>query len=142
MPQNLSAQFVCSSPKVLDFNEKRLHWESVVCDWNVQEHASNSIQHSIQQIAFLQSRTSLDLDETLNCDCYRGHNNLDNSTPAQPTFRKFFCGHGHFLHLQKLINSKSYLILRLLQNSKIYNLSKQWLCLSNSNQWAQNKGQH
>ena len=30
MPQNLSAQFVCSSPKVLDFNEKRLYWASVV----------------------------------------------------------------------------------------------------------------
>ena len=32
MPQNLSAQFVCPSPKVLDFNEKRLHWASVVRD--------------------------------------------------------------------------------------------------------------
>ena len=30
MQQNLSAKFVCSSPKVLDFNEKRLHWVSVV----------------------------------------------------------------------------------------------------------------
>jgi hypothetical protein len=30
MPQNLSAQFVCPSPKVLDFNEKRLHWAYVV----------------------------------------------------------------------------------------------------------------
>jgi hypothetical protein len=30
MPQNLSAKFVCPSPKVLDFNEKRLHWASVV----------------------------------------------------------------------------------------------------------------
>ena len=30
MPQNLSAQFVCTSPKVLDFNEKTLHWASVV----------------------------------------------------------------------------------------------------------------
>ena len=30
MPQNLSTQFVCLSPNVLDFNEKRLHWESVV----------------------------------------------------------------------------------------------------------------
>ena len=30
MLQNLSAQFVCPSPKVLDFNEKRLHWASVV----------------------------------------------------------------------------------------------------------------
>ena len=30
MSQNLSAQFVCPIPKVLDFNEKRLHWASVV----------------------------------------------------------------------------------------------------------------
>ena len=30
MSQNLSAQFVCPSPKVLDVNEKRLHWVSVV----------------------------------------------------------------------------------------------------------------
>ena len=30
MLQNLSAQFVCPSPKVLNFNEKRLHWASVV----------------------------------------------------------------------------------------------------------------
>ena len=30
MPQNLSAQFVCPSPKVWDFDEKRLHWASVV----------------------------------------------------------------------------------------------------------------
>ena len=29
-PQNLSAQFVCLSPKVLDFNERRLYWVSVV----------------------------------------------------------------------------------------------------------------
>ena len=29
MPQNLSAQFVCPIPKVLDFNEKRLRWASV-----------------------------------------------------------------------------------------------------------------
>ena len=30
-PQNLFAQFVCPSPKVLDFNGKRLHWASVIC---------------------------------------------------------------------------------------------------------------
>ena len=30
MPQNLSAQFVYPSPKVLDFNVIRLHWASVV----------------------------------------------------------------------------------------------------------------
>ena len=27
------SQFVCPSPKVLDFNEKRLHWASVVRDF-------------------------------------------------------------------------------------------------------------
>ena len=30
MPQNVSAQIVCPSPKVWDFGEKRLHWASVV----------------------------------------------------------------------------------------------------------------
>ena len=30
MTQNLSAQFACPSPKVWDFDEKRLHWASVV----------------------------------------------------------------------------------------------------------------
>ena len=30
MPQNLSAQFFCPSPKFLDFNERRLHWTSIV----------------------------------------------------------------------------------------------------------------
>ena len=29
MPQNLSAQIVCPSPKVWDFDEKRLHWVSI-----------------------------------------------------------------------------------------------------------------
>ena len=30
MPQNLSAQIVCLSPKVWDFDEKRFHWASLV----------------------------------------------------------------------------------------------------------------
>ena len=30
MPQNLSAQIVCPSPIIWDFDEKRLHWASVV----------------------------------------------------------------------------------------------------------------
>jgi hypothetical protein len=34
MPQNLSAQFVCPSPKVLDFNEKKFHWASIVREKN------------------------------------------------------------------------------------------------------------
>ena len=32
MPWNLFAQFVYPSPKVLDVNEKRLHWASVIRD--------------------------------------------------------------------------------------------------------------
>ena len=39
MPHSLSAQFVSPRPKVLDFNEIRLHWASVVhvlkCSWHV-----------------------------------------------------------------------------------------------------------
>ena len=34
LPQNSSAQIVCSSPKVWDFPEKRLLWASVVRDLN------------------------------------------------------------------------------------------------------------
>ena len=30
LPHNLSAKFVCPSPKILDVNGKRLHWASVV----------------------------------------------------------------------------------------------------------------
>ena len=32
MPHNLSAWIVCSSPNIWDFDEKRLHWASVVRD--------------------------------------------------------------------------------------------------------------
>ena len=36
IPQNLSAQIVWPSPKVWDFDEKRLHWASVVrSPWSV-----------------------------------------------------------------------------------------------------------
>ena len=45
MPQNLSAKFECPSPKVLDFNEKRLQWTSVVRGWifSVQRFLSYSV---------------------------------------------------------------------------------------------------
>ena len=33
-PNAPNAQIVCSSPKVRDFDEKRLHWASVVRDCN------------------------------------------------------------------------------------------------------------
>ena len=32
IPQNLSAKFVCPSPKLWDFDETRLHWVSVIRD--------------------------------------------------------------------------------------------------------------
>ena len=32
MPRNLCSQFVCPSPKVLYFDEKMLHWASIVRD--------------------------------------------------------------------------------------------------------------
>jgi hypothetical protein len=35
--QHLSAQIVCSSPKVLDFDEKRLHWASVVRELGIKK---------------------------------------------------------------------------------------------------------
>ena len=37
MPQNLSAPIAYPSPKVWDFDEKRLHWASVVrgCPFNI-----------------------------------------------------------------------------------------------------------
>ena len=41
MPQKLSAQFVCHSPKVLDVNEKRLHWASV--DRGGENHYNSSV---------------------------------------------------------------------------------------------------
>ena len=40
MPQNLSSQFVCPSPQVLDFNENKLHSASVV---RVLEHYLNGL---------------------------------------------------------------------------------------------------
>ena len=40
MPQNVYAQIVCPRPKVWDFDEKRLHWASVV---RVQRNKASSI---------------------------------------------------------------------------------------------------
>ena len=53
MPKNLSAQFVCPSPKVLDFNEKRLHWVSVVRGLN-EKYVKN-----IKKFVMLESRNHI-----------------------------------------------------------------------------------
>ena len=44
MPQNLSAQIVCPSQKDQDFDEKSLHWVSVVCDINHMVVESSTVQ--------------------------------------------------------------------------------------------------
>ena len=33
--QGNAPELICPSPKVLDFNEKRLHWASVVREWHI-----------------------------------------------------------------------------------------------------------
>ena len=43
MSQNLSAQFVYPSPKVLDFNKKRVHWASVV---RVSKHLNANVEQT------------------------------------------------------------------------------------------------
>ena len=50
MPQNLSAQIVCPSPEICDFNEKRLHWASVVraYNYNTTHEGHCSIHASVQ----------------------------------------------------------------------------------------------
>ena len=46
---NLSAQFVCPSPKVLDLNEKRLHWASVVqFQFWLAKHVLQKVSNTIQ----------------------------------------------------------------------------------------------
>ena len=55
MPQNLSAQFVCPSPKLLYFNEKRLHWASVVRDIesisNVNVSSDRAVSHRFRNFS-------------------------------------------------------------------------------------------
>ena len=52
MPQNLSAQIVCPTPKVWDVDEKRLHWASVVRDLDGHFHC-NMIYNYIFKVFFL-----------------------------------------------------------------------------------------
>ena len=55
MPQSLFAQFVCPSPKVLDFSEKRLHWASIVRDSHIisKHHQGIMLQKLIPKIRAL-----------------------------------------------------------------------------------------
>ena len=46
MPQNLSAQIVCRSLKVRDFDEKRIHWASIIHgSYTSLEYSKNSSQN-------------------------------------------------------------------------------------------------
>ena len=65
MPQNLSAHIVCPSPKVWDFDEKRLHWASVVRGSNLQKKKES--RHSAEHLLFRwRVITYLDLNEIEN----------------------------------------------------------------------------
>ena len=57
IPQNISAQFVCLSPKFWDFDEKRLHRASVVRALPL--FRRGSIRHSFTILALLVQRGSL-----------------------------------------------------------------------------------
>ena len=62
IPQNLSAQIVCLTPKVWDFDEKRLHWVSVVLGPSSQSLDSHSLSiedalHSDYWIGFQWAHT-------------------------------------------------------------------------------------
>ena len=65
MPQNLSAQIFCPSPKVWDFNEKRDLWVSVVRDISVQiqfRKGSRTIIIAFIDLLFMQQRTNENSD--------------------------------------------------------------------------------
>jgi hypothetical protein len=56
IPQNLSAQFVCPSPKVWDFDEQSLHRVTVACashhyqnDYQIQNEAKKTRIHTLEQ---------------------------------------------------------------------------------------------
>ena len=59
MPQNLSAQFVYPSPKVLDFDEKRLHWMSIVCAKDYRRRRSAGLHKSWENLALNGSASHL-----------------------------------------------------------------------------------
>mgnify|MGYP007086833827 CR=1 FL=1 len=72
MPQNLSVQIVCPSPKVLDFDEKRLHWASIVraCMHAVDLIAENSIKLSFKIIFVVEFNIIFVTKNDLILKCY------------------------------------------------------------------------
>ena len=59
MPQNLSAQFILTSQKVLDFNKKRLHWASVVHATTHSETTNPNCHHFITSHVILFVKSNL-----------------------------------------------------------------------------------
>ena len=60
MPQNLSAQFVCPSQKGWDFNEKRVHWASLVCAYR--EEYKDTNDQKVWATDFENSKTELGIN--------------------------------------------------------------------------------
>ena len=61
MPQNFSVQIVCPSPKVLGFDEKRLHWASEVhvCEHHLQAICEKVLSSRCSLISFHTAYSSL-----------------------------------------------------------------------------------
>ena len=52
MSQNLSVQIVCVSPKIWNFDEKRLHWASVVLDRRIKLKEKLEMREAISRLQF------------------------------------------------------------------------------------------
>ena len=85
MPQNLSSQFVGPSLKVLDFNENRLHWASVVREL----HVLNRWKRSRPKISFLSFSLDVRYYSSVFCDIRPILNFLDLRQTLQVRFSLF-----------------------------------------------------
>ena len=61
---NLSAQIVCPSPKVWDFDEKRLHWVSVVCDLIIHIFAGEEVGDAVSLARRIRQKQSVSYTQT------------------------------------------------------------------------------
>ena len=92
MPQNLSAQIVCPSPKVWDFDEKSLHWASVVCRRKHVVLSSSRLQYQNYRCdGFVQYLLTLRLDFWLRADiCSRTLNGFSLSGTFRDIYSNIF----------------------------------------------------
>ena len=92
MDQNLSARIVCPSPKVWDFDEKRLHWASVVRGRKHVVLSSSRLQYQNYRCdGFVQYLLTLRLDFWLRADiCSRSLNGFSLSGTFRDIYSNIF----------------------------------------------------